>query len=82
MSLLRDMKFLSHDKSIDLTSLNVCDIIISVYDKFIWCDVTSLIYFLNPITIIFYPLDNFNYIHSIYTPYQTLSIKNQLSCFC
>ena len=64
MSLLRDMKlmsrdriFLSLDKSVDLTGvlscretlLNVCDIIISAYDKFLACDVTSLIYcFLDP----------------------------------
>ena len=59
MSLLRDIKFVSHDrifllpdKSVDLTGvyhikrhyLNVCDIIISAYDKVLRCDVTSLIY--------------------------------------
>ena len=58
MSLLRDMKcmsrdriFLSRDKSVDLIgvlscreTLNVCDIIFSAYDKFLACDVTSLVY--------------------------------------
>ena len=49
--------FLSRDKSVDLTGvslchatlLNVCDIIFSAYDKFLECEVTSLIYrFLDP----------------------------------
>ena len=60
MSLLGDMKlmsgdriFLSRDKSVDLTGvlpyLNACDVIFSGYDKFLTCDVTSLIYcFLDP----------------------------------
>ena len=46
MSLLHDMKlvssdriFLSRDKSVDS---NVCDLIFSVCDKFLACDVTSL----------------------------------------
>ena len=51
MSLLRDMKLMSRDKNADLTGvfyhvarhyLNVCDIIFSVYDKFLACDVTRL----------------------------------------
>ena len=51
VSLLRDVKLMSRDKSVDLTGvyhvvrhyLNVCDIIFSTYDKFLACDVTSLI---------------------------------------
>ena len=56
MSLLRDKKLMSRDKSVNWSlscrttlSVNVCDIIFSAYDKFLACDVTSLIYcFLDP----------------------------------
>ena len=51
LSLLRDIKLLSSDKSVDLSGvfhvaphfLNVGDIIISVYDKLLLCDVIDLI---------------------------------------
>ena len=65
MSLLRDIKrmsrdriFLSHDKNVDFTGVLLCCATLfeclrhnhlSLYDKFLACDVTSLIYcFLDP----------------------------------
>ena len=55
ISILRDIKLVSRNKSVDLAEsyyvrqrcLNVSNMIISAYDKFLWCDVTSLIYYRN-----------------------------------
>ena len=52
MSLLRDMKLMSRDKSVDLTRVLSCRVTLSEclrynhltgYDKFLACDITSLI---------------------------------------